>query len=154
MDYSWCGRSHAVVLSVVECSTINTQVQWVEEDTNNPELASLTRNNYILVTQTKASVFITTTNLLWDDEKEKLYFNRRRALILCYVFTKIESLNLSGVNELFHDIKDIHDLRLRVKKVQARDQTRVFESHWRQLLTIGSASEVLTVNQVAGAVEM
>ena len=28
-------------------------------------------------------------------------------------------MNLSGVNELFHDIKDIHDLRLRVEKVQA-----------------------------------
>ncbi len=39
-------------------------------------------------------------------------------------FTRLK-LKLSGVNELFHDIKDIHDLRLRVEKYKLRDQTSI-----------------------------
>ena len=63
-------------------------------------------------------------------------------------------MNLSGVNELFHDIKDIHDLRLRIEKVQAEkpdEYLKVIET------VINDEFDTLNAlaqnNRVAGAVQ-
>ena len=112
----------AVVLSVIGMlyHQYNSTVEW--KKTQQPELASLTPEQLYLSDADRENIGIYNNykSLLWDDEK-KNFISTDEELFDNFVnsFTKIESLNLSGVNELFHDIKDIHDLRLRVEKVQA-----------------------------------
>lgn len=112
----------AVVLSVIGMlyHQYTSTVEW--KKTQQPELASLTPEQLYLSDADRENIGIYNNykSQLWDDEK-KNFISTDEELFDNFVnsFTKIESLNLSGVNELFHDIKDIHDLRLRVEKVQA-----------------------------------
>lgn len=112
----------AVVLSVIGMlyHQYTSTVEW--KKTQQPELASLTPEQLYLSDADRENIGIYNNykSQLWDDEK-KNFISTDEELFENFVnsFTKIESLNLSGVNELFHDIKDIHDLRLRVEKVQA-----------------------------------
>lgn len=112
----------AVVLSVIGMlyHQYTSTVEW--KKTQQPELASLTPEQLYLSDSDRENIGIYNNykSQLWDDEK-KNFISTDENLFENFVnsFTKIESLNLSGVNELFHDIKDIHDLRLRVEKVQA-----------------------------------
>ena len=112
----------AVVLSVIGMlyHQYTSTVEW--KKTQQPELASLTPEQLYLSDDDRENIGIYNDykSQLWDDEKQN-FKSANEELFENFVnsFTKIESLNLSGVNELFHDIKDIHDLRLRVEKVQA-----------------------------------
>lgn len=112
----------AVVLSVIGMlyHQYTSTVEW--KKTQQPELASLTPEQLYLSDADRENIGIYNNykSQLWDNEK-KNFISTDEELFDNFVnsFTKIESLNLSGVNELFHDIKDIHDLRLRVEKVQA-----------------------------------
>lgn len=112
----------AVVLSVIGMlyHQYTSTVEW--KKTQQPELASLTPEQLYLSDDDRENIGIYNDykSQLWDDEKQN-FKSADEELFENFVnsFTKIESLNLSGVNELFHDIKDIHDLRLRVEKVQA-----------------------------------
>ena len=111
----------AVVLSVIGMlyHQYASTVEW--KKTQQPELASLTPEQLYLSDDDRENIGIYNNykSQLWDDEKQN-FKSTDDELFENFVnsFTNIENLNLSGVNELFHDIKDIHDLRLRVEKVQ------------------------------------
>lgn len=147
----------AVVLSVIGMlyHQYNSTVEW--KKTQQPELASLTPEQLYLSDADRENIGIYNNykSQLWDDEK-KNFISTDEELFDNFVnsFTKIESLNLSGVNELFHDIKDIHDLRLRVEKVQAEkpdEYLKVIET------VINDEFDTLNAlaqnNRVAGAVQ-
>ena len=147
----------AVVLSVIGMlyHQYTSTVEW--KKTQQPELASLTPEQLYLSDSDRENIGIYNNykSQLWDDEK-KNFISTDENLFENFVnsFTKIESLNLSGVNELFHDIKDIHDLRLRVEKVQAEkpdEYLKVIET------VINDEFDTLNAlaqnNRVAGAVQ-
>ena len=147
----------AVVLSVIGMlyHQYNSTVEW--KKTQQPELASLTPEQLYLSDADRENIGIYNNykSQLWDDEK-KNFISTDEELFEKFVnsFTKIESLNLSGVNELFHDIKDIHDLRLRIEKVQAEkpdEYLKVVET------VINDEFDTLNAlaqnNRVAGAVQ-
>lgn len=147
----------AVVLSVIGMlyHQYNSTVEW--KKTQQPELASLTPEQLYLSDADRENIGIYNNykSQLWDDEK-KNFISTDEELFENFVnsFTKIESLNLSGVNELFHDIKDIHDLRLRVENVQAEkpdEYLKVIET------VINDEFDTLNAlaqnNRVAGAVQ-
>lgn len=147
----------AVVLSVIGMlyHQYNSTVEW--KKTQQPELASLTPEQLYLSDADRENIGIYNNykSQLWDDEK-KNFISTDEELFDNFVnsFTKIESLNLSGVNELFHDIKDIHDLRLRIEKVQAEkpdEYLKVIET------VINDEFDTLNAlaqnNRVAGAVQ-
>lgn len=147
----------AVVLSVIGMlyHQYASTVEW--KKTQQPELASLTPEQLYLSDADRENIGIYNNykSQLWDDEK-KNFISTDENLFENFVnsFTKIESLNLSGVNELFHDIKDIHDLRLRVEKVQAEkpdEYLKVIET------VINDEFDTLNAlaqnNRVAGAVQ-
>lgn len=112
----------AVVLSLIGMlyHQYTSTVEW--KKTQQPELASLTPEQLYLSDADRENIGIYNNykSQLWDDEKQD-FKSTDEELFENFVnsFAKIESLNLSGVNELFHDIKDIHDLRLRIEKVHA-----------------------------------
>ena len=147
----------AVVLSVIGMlyHQYNSTVEW--KKTQQPELASLTPEQLYLSDADRENIGIYNNykSQLWDDEK-KNFISTDEELFDNFVnsFTKIESLNLSGVNELFHDIKDIHDLRLRVEEVHAEkpdEYLKVIET------VIDDEFDTLNAlaqnNRVAGAVQ-
>lgn len=147
----------AVVLSVIGMlyHQYTSTVEW--KKTQQPELASLTPEQLYLSDDDRENIGIYNNykSQLWDDEKQN-FKSTDDELFENFVnsFTKIENLNLSGVNELFHDIKDIHDLRLRVEKVQAEkpdEYLKVIET------VIHDEFDKLNVlaqnNRVAGAVQ-
>lgn len=112
----------AVVLSVIGMlyHQYTSTAEW--KKTQQPPLASLTPEQLYLSDNDRENIGIYNDykSQLWDDEKQN-FKSTDEELFENFVnsFTKIESLNLSGINELFHDIKDIHDLRLRVEEVHA-----------------------------------
>ena len=147
----------AVVLSVIGMlyHQYNSTVEW--KKTQQPELASLTPEQLYLSDADRENIGIYNNykSQLWDDEK-KNFISTDEELFENFVnsFTKIESLNLSGVNELFHDIKDIHDLRLRVEKVQAErpdEYLKVVETVVND--EFDKLNALAQNNRVAGAVQ-
>lgn len=147
----------AVVLSVIGMlyHQYNSTVEW--KKTRQPELASLTPEQLYLSDADRENIGIYNNykSQLWDDEK-KNFISTDEELFENFVnsFTKIESLNLSGVNELFHDIKDIHDLRLRVEKVQAEKP----DEYLKAIETVindefDTLNALAQNNRVAGAVQ-
>lgn len=147
----------AVVLSVIGMlyHQYNSTVEW--KKTQQPELASLTPEQLYLSDADRENIGIYNgyKSQLWDDEKQN-FKSTDEELFENFVnsFTKIESLNLSGVNELFHDIKDIHDLRLRVEKVQAEkpdEYLKVIETVIND--EFDTLNALAQKNRVAGAVQ-
>lgn len=147
----------AVVLSVIGMlyHQYTSTVEW--KKTQQPELASLTPEQLYLSDADRENIGIYNNykSQLWDDEK-KNFISTDEELFENFVnsFTKIESLHLSGVNELFHDIKDIHDLRLRVEKVQAEkpdEYLKVIETVIND--EFDTLNALAQKNRVAGAVQ-
>lgn len=147
----------AVVLSVIGMlyHQYNSTVEW--KKTQQPELASLTPEQLYLSDADRENIGIYNNykSQLWDDEKQN-FKSTDEELFENFVnsFTKIESLNLSGVNELFHDIKDIHDLRLRVEKVHAEkpdEYLKVVETVVND--EFDKLNALAQNNRVAGAVQ-
>ena len=147
----------AVVLSVIGMlyHQYASTVEW--KKTQQPELASLTPEQLYLSDDDRENIGIYNNykSQLWDDEKQN-FKSTDEELFENFVnsFTKIESLNLSGVNELFHDIKDIHDLRLRVEKVQAEkpdEYLKVIETVIKD--EFDKLNTLAQNNRVAGAVQ-
>ncbi len=79
MDYSWCGRSHCGVVLVIGMlyHRYTSTVEW--KKTQQPELASHSKTALSDADRENISIYNNYKSQLWDDEK--LYFNRRRALI-------------------------------------------------------------------------
>lgn len=147
----------AVVLSVIGMlyHQYTSTVEW--KKTQQPELASLTPEQLYLSDDDRENIGIYNNykSQLWDDEKQN-FKSTDEELFENFVnsFTKIESLNLSGVNELFHDIKDIHDLRLRVEKVHAEkpdEYLKVVETVVND--EFDKLNALAQNNRVAGAVQ-
>lgn len=147
----------AVVLSVIGMLyyQYTSTVEW--KKTQQPELASLTPEQLYLSDDDRENIGIYNDykSQLWDDEKQN-FKSTDDELFENFVnsFTKIENLNLSGVNELFHDIKDIHDLRLRVEKVQAEkpdEYLKVIETVIKD--EFDKLNALAQNNRVAGAVQ-
>lgn len=147
----------AVVLSVIGMlyHQYTSTVEW--KKTQQPELASLTPEQLYLSDDDRENIGIYNNykSQLWDDEKQN-FKSTDEELFENFVnsFTKIESLNLSGVNELFHDIVDIHDLRLRVEKVQAErpdEYLKVVETVVND--EFDKLNALAQNNRVAGAVQ-
>lgn len=147
----------AVVLSVIGMlyHQYTSTVEW--KKTQQPELASLTPEQLYLNDDDRENIGIYNNykSQLWDDEKQN-FKSTDEELFENFVnsFTKIESLNLSGVNELFHDIKDIHDLRLRVEKVHAEkpdEYLKVVETVVND--EFDKLNALAQNNRVAGAVQ-
>lgn len=147
----------SVVLSVIGMlyHQYTNTVEW--KKTQQPELASLTPEQLYLSDDDRENIGIYNSYKLqlWDDEKQN-FKSTDEELFENFVnsFTKIESLNLSGVNELFHDIRDIHDLRLRVEKVQAEkpdEYLKVIETVIKD--EFDKLNALAQNNRVAGAVQ-
>ena len=147
----------AVVLSVIGMlyHQYTSTVEW--KKTQQPELASLTPEQLYLSDDDRENIGIYNNykSQLWDDEKQN-FKSTDEELFENFVnsFTKIESLNLSGVNELFRDIKDIHDLRLRVEKVHAEkpdEYLKVVETVVND--EFDKLNALAQNNRVAGAVQ-
>ena len=147
----------AVVLSVVGMlyHQYTSTMEW--KKTQQPELASLTPEQLYLSDSDRENIGIYNNykSQLWDDEK-KNFKSTDEELFNNFVnsFTNIENLNLSGVNELFHDIKDIHDLRLRVEEVHAEkpdEYLKVIEKVIND--EFDELNALAQNNRVAGAVQ-
>lgn len=146
-----------IILSVIGMlyHQYTSTVGW--KKTQQPELASLTPEQLYLSDDDRENIGIYNNykSQLWDDEKQN-FKSTDDELFETFVnsFTKIENLNLSGVNELFHDIKDIHDLRLRVEKVQAEkpdEYLKVIETVIHD--EFDKLNALAQNNRVAGAVQ-
>ena len=144
----------AVVLSVIGMlyHQYTSTAEW--KKTQQPPLASLTPEQLYLSDSDRENIGIYNDykSQLWDDEKQN-FKSTDEELFNNFVnsFTKIESLNLSGVNELF---QDIHDLRLRVEEVHAEkpdEYLKVVETVIND--EFDKLNALAQNNRVAGAVQ-